>query len=109
MDNFNSQQHNNQQVNLMKENNKGEAPGFILYLVLAIIQLLCCNQMTGVITLIYAIIAESDYSNGRIDECKSKLKVCKIATIIGMVLGILIYAFIFFVYGIAIIAEIASY
>ena len=73
-------------------------PAFVTWLTLSILQLLCCNQITGIISLIFTILADSDFKRGMMTEYNSKMKGAKIATIIGIIIGVLLYAFVFIYY-----------
>lgn len=71
---------------------------YIPWLIAGIVQLMCCNQITGIITIMLSFLANEDYIKGRIDDYKSKIKCAKIATIIGVILSVLIYVFIILCY-----------
>jgi len=104
---FNMQNNQGQQFNNQMQNNGSSK--FTFYLIMGILQLLCCNQITGIITIIFASIANTDFNKGDMISYKQRINACKWATIIGVALGIIIYAFVIFIYGVAIIAELASY
>lgn len=74
------QQNNYQNVN---------APNYILWLVLGIVQIMnicCCNPFTsvcGIITVILAIKANKEFLNGKFYEYQANMKVAKILNILG--------------------------
>lgn len=70
--------------------NNGKVPKFVMWLVFGIIQVLCCNQITGVLTIVFDCLARNAYKAGNFADYYSKLKVCKIATIIGVIIGIVV-------------------
>jgi len=67
---------------------------FVTWLVLGILQTLCCNQITGIITIVYSVLGNDNFINNRLDIAQSNFKKAKIATIIGIISGILIYAIV---------------
>lgn len=73
-------------------------PLFTKWLIISILQFLCCNNITGLISLILTIIADSDFKKGMMAEYESKMKGAKIATIIGLITGLLIYLFVIIYY-----------
>lgn len=83
-------------------------PTFTKDLVFSIIQLLCCNQITGVISLVFVILANSAFRVGNVADYQAKTKAAKVSRIIGWILGVLIYIFVIAVYGLVIVAAIAD-
>ncbi len=75
-----TQMNNNQNVN---------APNYILWLILGIVQITnicCCNPFTsvcGIITVILAIKANKEFLNGKFYEYQANMKVAKILNILG--------------------------
>ena len=67
---------------------------FVTYLVLGITQLICCCPIAGIITIIFAVNANSDYKSGNMKEYESKTKACKITLIIGLIVGIIATVFV---------------
>ena len=67
---------------------------FVTWLVLGILQTLCCNQITGIITIVYSVLGNDNFINNRLDIAQSNFKTAKIATIVGIVSGIVIYAIV---------------
>lgn len=97
-ENFNNQQSSNVPV----ENE------FTKWLISGILQFLCCNQITAVITIVLACMANSDFKAGLIDSAVQKYKHCKTATIIGVVLGLVLTLFVMLIYGIGFASILAS-
>jgi len=60
----------------------------VLYIILSILSLFCCNQITGIISLIFSIMASSDYKRGDYKDAQEKWKICKITLLIGVALVI---------------------
>lgn len=58
----------------------------VLYIILSILSLFCCNQITGIISLIFAIMATSDYNHGDYKSAQEKWKICKITLLVGVAL-----------------------
>lgn len=112
MDNFQQ----NQQLNETKQSmNTGTSqysvsshPKFTSTLIFAVIELMCCNTLTGIIALILAIIGDSDWKKGRPIDADEKFKGAKIALIVGLILGIFAYITIACIYGVGILAAIAE-
>lgn len=86
------------QPNPAPQINPQSAPEFTKYLVLSIIQLLCCNQITGIVALVFTILANSAFKIGNILDYQSKIKGAKTTLLIGWIVGILLYVFIFVIY-----------
>lgn len=59
-------------------------------LIISIVQMLCCSQITGIIALIYAIMAKSLCKTSPY-ESEEKLKVAKTALKIGWILAIIAF------------------
>ncbi len=77
------------------QGNGGNAPAFMTLLVLAILETCCCNTITGVIAIIFAIIANNSYKSGDIEDYESKKKIATIVLIVGVVLYVVIMIFAF--------------
>ena len=60
-----------------------------LYLILGIIMVICCCPVAGILVIIFSIQASSEYQVGKITEYQSKIKMCKIALLIGAIVGLL--------------------
>ena len=110
MDNIqqNNQLNENKQAMDQPQRVSDSHPKFTSMLILAILELLCCNQLTGIIALILIIIGDSDWKSGRPIDADGKFKGAKIALIIGVVLGLIAYIAIACFYGVAIFAAIAE-
>lgn len=65
----------------------------VLYIILSVISLFCCNQIAGIISLIFSIMASSDYKCGNYAGAQEKWKICKITLWIGV--GLVVGAFVF--------------
>jgi hypothetical protein len=66
----------------------GDAPNFILWIVLgAVNAFLCGGWIFGLPGAILAFLGKNDWDAGKFDAGRGKLKISKILTIIGFVLG----------------------
>lgn len=98
----------NQQNNFQQQFNNVTDEKFTKWLVAGILQLMCCNQITGILTIVMAILGNSDFKANRIADSNQKYNIAKIATIIGVIIGALIYLAVFAIYGLAFIASLAG-
>lgn len=82
---------NTQQVNAQLPNN-GNVPGYMLWLLLGIAQILtlcCCNCITfifGILTVVFACIANNQFKQGNIIMSTANIKKAKIFNILGWLL-----------------------
>lgn len=90
----------------MEQNNQPIQNNSVLYIILGILQLMCCNQITGIMTIIFSALANTDYVNGNIKEYLNKIKTARIASIIGVALGIIFFILLFVFYGFIILAAL---
>lgn len=78
------------------EQNKFVVPTSLL--VLSIIEIFCCNQVTGILSIVFFCLAEDRNKKEMFDERDRYIKFCKISLIVGpivsIVLAILYVAFI---------------
>ena len=63
-------------------------PDFTKRIILSIVQLLCCCQITGIISLVFFILANNSYKAGIDEDYNAKCKIAKTSQIIGWILGI---------------------
>ena len=82
MDNFNNQQQFQQQT-------VPNAPDFIMLLILSITYTLCCSLPAGVVSLVFTLMANSDFKSGNIAGYTSKVKTAKVIMVIGVILTLL--------------------
>lgn len=82
MDNFNNQQQFQQQT-------VPNAPDFIMLLILGIASTLCCCLPAGAVSLVFTIMANSDFKSGNAVGYASKVKTAKVLMIIGVILTLL--------------------
>ena len=66
-----------------------EKPNTVLWIVLSVIELLSCCQITGIISLIFSILGHIAAEKGDFAEASKKLKTAKISFWIGLGLGVL--------------------
>lgn len=78
------------------------------WIIIGVIQMLCCNQISGIITIIFAALASSDYTHGDIPNYLTRIRCAKIATIAGIVIGIVIWLLAVLIYGATIMAFILN-
>lgn len=94
MDNFNQNNYGGMNNGFNPQMNRGNAPDYILWLILGIIQiclLCCCNLFTcmcGVITVIIAVQANKYFKCGNYAMYQGKIRSAKTVNIIGWVLMI---------------------
>lgn len=77
-----------------QDNNQNDAPlsagnDFKKWMIIGILQFLCCNWITGLITVLLAWSGNSEYNKGNLAGADTKYKHCKTATIIGIIWTIL--------------------
>lgn len=88
------QQQNYQQgYNYVPQSKQGNSPGFIPLILLSVLQILCCNTITGIIAIILTFVADGAYRSGDIKGYESKKKIAIIVIIAGFVLTILLSIF----------------
>ena len=80
-----------------------EKPNTVLWIILSVVELLTCCQITGIIGLIFSIIGHLSAEKGDYEDASKKIKVAKTLFIIGAVLGgiVLLFCFGVFVLGLA--------
>lgn len=89
----NQQMYNQQMGNPMMSTGTN-APDYMLWLVLGIVQIVlicCCNLLAciaGVLTVIFVIAANNSYKMGNMIDYQSKMKTGRIINIVGWVLMI---------------------
>lgn len=110
MDSFNQNQSNYDGMGQMPQMNTQSTPGFTKYLILSILQMLCCCQITGIIALVFTILANSAFKIGNLAEYQSKIKGAKTTLIVGLIVAAVIYIIFIIVYlgafGIALLSEL---
>ena len=67
----------------------GEKPNTILWIVLAAVEIFTCCQLTGIISLIFAILGHVAAEKGDYVEAERKTKTAKIWFWVGLALGII--------------------
>lgn len=97
-DNF-GYQSNSTMGNMGMNTNQGytlqNAPDFMLWLILGLIQTIscCCGGcialITGIITIVFACMANDCYKSNNMAVYQSKMQVAKIVNIIGWILSVL--------------------
>jgi len=78
------------------------------YLAFSIFSLLCCNQISGIIGIIFATLANGDYNTGNYIEYNKKIKIAKWTLIGGAIFTFLMIIVIGIVNLIGIGAAITS-
>ncbi|GGE11665.1 CD225/dispanin family protein [Psychroflexus salis] len=71
------------------------------HLAMAIITLVLCCQITGIVSVVYATQVNSKYAMGDYEGAQRASENAKTWWIIGLVLGLIIYVGAFLVYGLA--------
>ena len=85
----------NQGMNQMPQS----TPEFTKYLILSIIQLLCCCQITGIIALVFTILANSSFKIGNLVDYQSKIQSAKTVLTVGWIVAAVIYIIVIVMYG----------
>lgn len=93
--------HNNQSYN-------ASPPWFTTWMIIAIVEMLMCNLLSGVITLVLILLGDSDYKQGKIAEAESKKKIATVVTIVGVIFSIIIYIVCILIFLLS-IGLVASY
>ena len=70
--------------------NAGKLPNFTTYLVLSILETLCCCWVTGVIGIVFCCLANSSWKAGNTNDAYTKLHTTKIVLIIGLIVGFVV-------------------
>ena len=92
--NANQANNNNYTQQAAQPVKNSSAPDFVLWLILNILTLLCCSP-TGVVGLIFAILANTSYQNNDMENYQSKIKASKI--LFGVSVGIIVLMVIAYV------------
>lgn len=66
-----------------------EKPNTVLWIVLSAVEIFTCCQITGIISLIFAILGHISLEKGDFADAESKIKIAKTSFWIGLGLGIL--------------------
>lgn len=74
---------------------QADAPWFIMWLVISIVQALTCNTLTGIISVVLIVLGNQDYKNGLVAKAEQKKKIAMIVTIIGVILSVIIITLVF--------------
>lgn len=82
-------------VEYNKPSNSDKNPKFTQYLIFSIIELVCVNQICGIIALILTCMADSDFKSGNMDSYDQKMSYAKIALIVGLALLVVVIPFVF--------------
>lgn len=71
------------------------------HLAMAIITLVLCCQITGIVSVVYATQVNSKYAMGDYDGAQRASDNAKTWWIVGLVMGAVVYVGAFFIYGLA--------
>lgn len=79
----------------------GNAPGYMLLIILGVIQILmiccCCGLSSfifGVLTIVFAVNANKAFKNANLKDYKSNITIAKTMNIIGWIILILVSLFL---------------
>jgi hypothetical protein len=78
------------------------------FIIFGVLEMLFCGGVFGLIALILSAMGSNSYRNGNFEDYEQKHKISKILLIVGLVIGIIAYAF-FAILLIAIFAERDGY
>ena len=70
-------------------NNKQIKDNSTLYIIFGAMQFMFCSTITGVITIVLAVLAKQDFDKNNINAYNEKIKAAKIVTAIAIALGII--------------------
>ena len=96
--NFNNQEMNNMN-GMGNMNMQGSNPTFTKYLILSILELFCCCQITGIIALVFTCIADSAWGNDMF-KYEQDTKRAKTTLIIGLAIGVVSNLVLVFMMGV---------
>ena len=110
--NYNQQQNYGQQPNYNQQVPYGYRPVPVdksqKFIIFGVLEMLFCGGIFGLIALILSAMGSNSYRNGNFEDYEQKHKISKILLIVGLVIGIIAYAF-FAILLIAIFAERDGY
>ena len=110
--NYNQQQNYGQQPNDNQQVPYGYRPVPVdksqKFIIFGVLEMLFCGGIFGLIALILSAMGSNSYRNGNFEDYEQKHKISKILLIVGLVIGIIAYAF-FAILLIAIFAERDGY
>ena len=86
----------------------GEKPNAVLWIVLAAVEIFTCCQITGIVSLIYAIIGYLSAEKGDIADAEKKIKTAKTWFWVGLALGLVFVVFYIVVFALGIAAGITE-
>ncbi len=75
---------------------QGAAPNTTLWIILSVVELLCCCQLGGIVALIFSILGHVAVGKGDLADAEQKLEIAKIAIIAGAVLGVISFVSVLF-------------
>jgi len=79
-----------------------------MWIIFGVLQLACCNQITGVLTIVFASIANGDFTKGDTESYLNNIKLAKLFTIIGVTIGVILWLVMIFIYVMVILGMISS-
>ncbi|MBR3963371.1 MAG: CD225/dispanin family protein [Oscillospiraceae bacterium] len=91
-----------------QQNVSGEKPNTVLWIVLSAIEIFTCCQITGIISLIFAIIGHVSAEKGDFEDAASKLKIAKTSFWIGLALGLIFVVAYIVLFALGIAAGITN-
>ncbi|MBE6893106.1 MAG: zinc-ribbon domain-containing protein [Ruminococcaceae bacterium] len=86
----------------------GERPNTVLWIVLAAVEIFTCCQLTGIISLIFAILGHVAADKGDFAEAEGKIKTAKIWFWVGLGLGLLFVVAYIVLFALGIAAGLAE-
>ena len=85
-----------------------ERPNTVLWIVLAAVEIFTCCQLTGIVSLIYAILGHVAADKGDFAEAERKIKTAKTWFWVGLVLGIVFIAAYFILVAVGVAGTITE-
>ena len=80
---------------------QAERPNTVRWIILSVVELLICCQLTGIIGLIFSIIGHISAEKGDFEDALKKIKIAKTTLIIGAIFGAIVLLFFLgvFIFG----------
>ncbi len=85
-----------------------EKPNTVLWIVLAAVEIFTCCQLTGIVSLIFAIIGHVAADKGDFAEAEKKIKTAKTWFWVGLVLGLVFIIAYFILVAIGVAAGVTE-
>ena len=85
-----------------------EKPNTVLWIVLSAVEIFTCCQITGIVSLIFSIIAHLSADKGNFEDARKKIKIAKTSFWIGFALGLIVIIAYFILVAIGVAAGVTE-